>query len=100
MQHPRRAPHAGLPCAGATLGRMVQRPKRLLHVNPDSDTDFVACVDRVGVRAMSPLHLQRHLRLIYPSAVVHRRELSGELVEIWYVYRDGSWTDPRPERVN
>jgi hypothetical protein len=38
--------------------------------------------------------LEAALRLTYPNARVRRRELSGEAVEIWYVYREGHWIPP------
>jgi len=41
--------------------------------------------------AFTPVEMQRRLRSAYPAATVHARELSGEPVEIWYVYRDGRW---------
>jgi hypothetical protein len=33
--------------------------------------------------------------VLYPRAAVHARDLAGELIPVWYVYRDGHWTDPR-----
>jgi len=35
--------------------------------------------------------LQRRLRDRFPRAIVRPRELAGERLEIWYVYRDGRW---------
>ena len=39
----------------------------------------------------TPASLQSRLRDRYPRAVVRPRTLSGEQIEIWYVYREGYW---------
>ena len=44
-------------------------------------TDARAAVERLAVD--------------YPAVTVHRRELSGEPLEVWYVYRDGHWLSGR-----
>ena len=38
-----------------------------------------------------PKDLEETLRSRYPGAVVRRRELAGEHLEVWYAYRDGHW---------
>ena len=43
----------------------------------------------------SIVDFERRLRMIYPYAGVHARELSSEPILIWYVYRDGHWVDTR-----
>lgn len=71
-------------------------PKPTLIVNPIGDqvfAEFAAALVEHG--ALSTTDLERRLRTVYPSATVHRRELVGEAVLIWYVYRDGRWVDPR-----
>jgi hypothetical protein len=62
--------------------------------NPSGDADFVALVDREASGAADAGDLQRRLRRTHPDAVVHARGLSGEAIDVWYVYRDGSWTAP------
>ena len=70
-----------------------------IRVNPQSDVAFVALVDRLADDVVAPDELQALLRETHPDAVVRERGLSGEPVGLWYVYRDGVWTDPfRPER--
>ena len=72
-------------------GAAWQRP--LILANPAADRAFRDQVDRVllgGPRR--PSELEALLRVSYPKAVVRRRELTDEDLEIWYVYRDGRWT--------
>jgi hypothetical protein len=64
------------------------------RVNPREDVDFVALVDRLTPGADEPTDLEAGLRDVYPRAVVRSRDLSGEAVEVWYVYRDGTWVAP------
>ncbi|MBI2776240.1 MAG: hypothetical protein HYX57_03080 [Chloroflexi bacterium] len=64
-------------------------------MNPATDRAFVAFAERMLGESGSAGTLQAALRVRYPDAVVRARELSGELVEIWYVYRDGHWTRSR-----
>jgi hypothetical protein len=67
----------------------------LLIINPPSDTAFVrACHAAVVDADSDPGRLQEALRLRYPDAVVRPRELSGETIIVWYVYRDGRWVSP------
>lgn len=63
------------------------------HVNPRGDSIFVALVDQLASDADGPEDLERSLQDTYPDVVVRPRALSGERTEVWYVYRDGSWTD-------
>ena len=44
-----------------------------------------------------PQDLEALLRSRYPKAVVRRRELDAERVEVWYVYRDGHWIRSEPD---
>jgi hypothetical protein len=63
-----------------------------LVVNPHDDEVFVAYAELLldhGV--VSAAELERRLRTVYPRTAVHERELSGEPVPVWYVYRDGRW---------
>ena len=61
-------------------------------INPRHDVEFVMLVDRIAAGAMRPEDLERQLRRHYPNAVVRSRGLAAEPVDVWYVYRDGSWT--------
>jgi hypothetical protein len=64
----------------------------LLIINPTSDVDFVhACRSHLGAAAGDPVRLEASLRVRYPETVVRPRELSGETIVVWYVYRDGHW---------
>jgi hypothetical protein len=66
--------------------------KPTLVVNPVEDEIFAAYADLLldhGVATVG--EMERRLRTIYPRAVVHPRELSGEPILIWYLYRDGHW---------
>ena len=68
-----------------------------LRVNPRTDTAFVALVDRLAHGLVGPAgsdDLQERLRATHPRATVRPRGLSGDSPEVWYVYRDGVWTDP------
>ena len=62
------------------------------RVNPRDDVEFVALVDELAAEVDGSEELQRALREKYPDAVVRTRGLSGDAIEVWYVYRDGSWT--------
>ena len=67
-------------------------PRHIERVFPRDDIDFVALVDREALEARSPVELERRLRTAYPRAVVRERDLAGDTPQVWYVYRDGSWT--------
>jgi hypothetical protein len=65
-----------------------------LVLNPPDDRDFEAFVTSVVDTAADAAQLERSLRHRYPRAIVRPRDLAGERVEIWYVYRDGHWVRP------
>src|SRR5690349_17569513 len=46
----------------------------------------------MALRSRTTDELQQRLRATYPRAVVRARGLHGDQTEVWYVYRDGSWT--------
>lgn len=70
--------------------------KPTLIVNPAADQVFAAFAAVLVEHGASSIgDLERRLRTMYPKATVHLRELAGEAVVIWYVYRDGRWVDPR-----
>jgi hypothetical protein len=60
-------------------------------VNPRDDADFQERVQAALDRVASPADLQAQLRSQYPLAVVRARSLSHEVIDTWYVYRDGRW---------
>ena len=64
------------------------------RVNPHDDARFVELVDASAAIAGAPHELEALLRETFPHAVVRSRGLSGEAVEVWYVYRDGVWVPP------
>ena len=69
-----------------------QRPTLVL--NPPGDEDFATFAIRsLNGGAIDPAELQRRLRARFPDSIVRPRGLSGERVEIWYVYRDGRWVN-------
>lgn len=69
---------------------MARRPT--LVVNPAADGVFVEFAETVVEHGVaSPAELERRLRVVYPQAAVHRRELVAEPWDVWYVYRDGHW---------
>jgi hypothetical protein len=69
-----------------------------LIINPVTDRDFVSEAERhLDDGATTVDLLESRLRVRYPRAVVHARELSGESTTIWYVYRDGRWTNARAD---
>jgi hypothetical protein len=65
--------------------------KRILIVNPRSDAEFQRLADAAGQNSTSPEELQQTLRRTYPEAVVRPRDLEGEQLAVWYVYREGRW---------
>jgi hypothetical protein len=68
-----------------------------LIVNPIDDTVFAGFAQTlVDHGAASTVELERRLRDEYPRSTVHARELVGESVTIWYVYREGRWIPSHP----
>jgi hypothetical protein len=65
-----------------------------LVTNPVTDRDFSAFAEEQLEAGPSTIgEFQARLRVRYPQAVVHARELAAEPSVIWYVYRDGRWRD-------
>jgi hypothetical protein len=58
-------------------------------VNPTTDAEFRARAEALSETANTPEELQRRLRAHY----AHARVVRGvtDIVERWYVYRDGHW---------
>lgn len=82
---------------GGTAGTATQaRDARRVHVVtiPSTDLLFARLVARVvgTLGSGSPRRLALHLRALFPRLAVHRRDLVGESVETWYVFRDGRLT--------
>jgi hypothetical protein len=60
---------------------------------PSIDPELCGVVQRLydSIRWVTPDSLEDALREVYPRAVVRRRELAGELMPTWYVYREGTY---------
>lgn len=72
---------------------MRERP--VLIASPRDDAAFREFAEKLlGNGATAADALEVALRVRYPKAVVRARELAGERVLVWYVYRDGRWTRP------
>src|SRR5438445_7265150 len=56
--------------------------------------EYAETVVAHGVGLMADLEMR--LRTVYPNGTVHARELGGELLTVWYVYRDGHWVASEP----
>lgn len=63
----------------------------MLVLNPPDDRDFEAFVTSLFGTGQQSEQLEQELRARYPRAIVRPRDLAGERVQIWYVYRDGHW---------
>ena len=63
-----------------------------LVLNPGADEPFAAFARQLLREGLTIVAFERELRRAYPLAIVHRRGLSGEAIDTWYVYRDGMWT--------
>ncbi len=68
---------------------MSERP--LLMLNPAGDADFGRVALALERTVATPRELQARLRDVYPDALVRARDLSGERLRVWYVYREGHW---------
>lgn len=76
----------------ARPGQGFVLPRHVERVFPRDDVGFVALVDEVALDTASAAELEGRLREMYPHVVVRARDLEGDLTQVWYVYRDGSWT--------
>ena len=65
-----------------------------LILNPPDDHDFGAFVRSRVEKEPGPEQLEARLRERYPRAIVRPRDLAGERIQVWYVYRDGHWVRP------
>ena len=77
------------------IGLVAMSPSRppSLIVNPADDLRFASAV-RVEMAngATTPAALADALRLEYPDVLVRPRDLAGDPMATWYVYRDGHWS--------
>lgn len=72
---------------------MRERP--MLIASPRDDAAFREFAEQlVANGATAEDALEVALRDRYPNAVVRARDLAGERVLVWYVYRDGRWRGP------
>lgn len=65
-----------------------------LVVNPPDDGDFESFVAELVETTRASQQLEQWLRARYPRAIVRPRDLAGERLQVWYVYRDGHWVRP------
>jgi hypothetical protein len=61
-----------------------------ISVNPSDDAVFASRVRELADHIESPENLEAQLRPAYPEVRVVRGVT--DVVERWYVYRDGRWT--------
>jgi hypothetical protein len=64
-----------------------------LIVNPANDADFQRSANELATRSDTPEQLEQALRGKYARARVVRGVT--DIVERWYVYRDGRWINSR-----
>lgn len=86
----------GMDWLSRATGPRVSEP--MLILSPPDDHAFVAASRAAVGIGSSPAQLELALRVLYPHAIVRRRELIGERFTIWYVYRDGHWVPPGTRR--
>ena len=60
-------------------------------INPVSDPAFATAANGALDTSWTSEALADALRAQYPAVIVRPRELSGETLIVWYVYRDGHW---------
>jgi len=67
-----------------------------LVVNPATDRAFREFAEQAArsLERAGPADLERTLRARYPRAVARARDLHGEALRVWYVYREGHWVSP------
>jgi hypothetical protein len=69
----------------------AERPT--IVANPPGDRAVRSMIERYVLSGgRDPGDLEALLRTAYPAAIVRRRGLAGERLDVWYVYRDGHWT--------
>lgn len=79
-----------------TLGGDMTTFRPVVVRNPSKDSDFAAAIDDLladGVKDSAGF--QERLRVRFPRVLVRPRDLSGERVVVWYVYREGHWVNEK-----
>lgn len=72
---------------------MISAPPRLVCL-PSSVTAFTDAVHTVAAQnpwVQQPADLEEALRPYFPAVRIQPRELEGEPIPTWYVYRDGRY---------
>lgn len=70
----------------------ITEPLPTLVLNPADDEEFRSAANHLVENGfVEPTVLQDRLRVRWPRAIVRQRELAGERLQMWYVYRDGHW---------
>ncbi len=70
-----------------------------LVINPSDDAEFREAVQlALEASGGTTFGLQSVLRSQFPHVIVRARDLHGESMIIWYVYRDGHWRRPHAAR--
>ncbi len=73
------------------------RRSPILVVIPRDDSAFAdAAAQSVASEGRTPELLQHALRIRFPRTVVRARDLSAEVLRVWYVYREGHWIASGP----
>ena len=87
------------PSLGMFATRAVTLRPRLCGF-PSSDLRFATIVHEIAAALTleSRRELVDALRPMYPTVSIHRRELEGESIPTWYVYREQSFP-ARPGQV-
>lgn len=71
----------------------------ILVLNPRQDGAFGGAAQTLLDHDGPSLEaLQSSLRQTYPNTVVRARDLSGEAIVTWYVYREGHWINSGPQQ--
>jgi len=64
----------------------------MLMINPTTDDSFERSAKQAVDETDGDIEAaQRRLRYRYPRAVIRARDISGEPIAVWYVYREGLW---------
>jgi hypothetical protein len=68
------------------------RERPLIIANPPGDRGFRAMIGAfLAAGGRRPAELESVLRIRFRNALVRPRDLAGERLDVWYVYRDGHW---------
>lgn len=79
------------------IGQEHAKARPVLFLNPRQDEEFVDAAETLlDHHSLAPAAFQDSLRQRYPNAVVRPRQLSGEAIVVWYVFREGHWNKGGP----